>query len=1071
MIKRILSLILLMTTGLALCACPGGAPVEPPVGNCPSCGKNPCECPTGNPCPDCGNDPCTCKPADPSQPIGKDVTVTPDKADLSIVFGDGAAVTGAGDSLAGNAPCLSLKSYSEDGAVAKPAARFFAQIDFNGKTYKASGTGTAPLKNARDDTYGGSKTTVLILPNGAEISECTNIVFENVIIVGDLTVSSGKGVTFRDVQFVGRVTVQEDAQGVIFDNCRLSLLDSAGKNTYLVNSCVAFTGTGVLNTGAGLYVENCRFEGTGTAISSTGDALEVRKSSISTSEDGIGVEIKDSKNSLVALSVIRGTQKSVVMNGTHNTAVVKNSVISLHAVAGTNTYLIDNAMGGRVFSENNNYFIADGNTYPDDGRDHRAVASGNQNVNGTTLTDEEARPAVGANEAILPHINKDQFIGMDRYTTVKEYGVKTEATLYSYLMAKAKTDDVVIVAPGAYAVEETATFNAVHNNTTVYAYGVLAEGVEYSNKSYDLGHLRLSGITNFTLKGLFTGYAQPTCGQVYVLKKLGDNKIKVVTGAGFFDDFGTSDKTHKFMNATTVCFQRTGVDYVYGEYQMSEVEKQSDGTMIITLSNKATYDMVKKGDVGTCRLTGASVVVTSSSKNVLYKDVTQYGYSGGFAFTEGSNLNSVTYYRVTDTSKGAMEIDANTYEKYAILEQEYGVDLEIYYEELAGGKIRYRGAPAKISSIDGVHNDSSVEGSSVICSLFENMCDDGSNQKSMHARLSEVNDLGNGRIQIVYKGNLSNHRYTQHKENSTFTLFCSRFSKGDRVYIYTSGGQLVCDTPALTDAVEWTTVTSNCPGVNPTQVPRFAVEVDKDAVNTDALKGYDLSDDSYLPNEKVVVDNMSRGSYGFHYDNTLIQNLRSNGMRVKASGGLIENCTFRNIAKCAVLMAFEIWWGESSVAENTTIKNNLIDHTSYGNDHPALDDPSDSYRTTPISIMGVSGKTLAADHLLYKNIVIEGNKFINRCVDNYNYAIFARAAVGMVVKNNDFGTAPDEDGLEKYATALYLNCVVDVELSGNTYSPYVPGKTDYVDGDRYKNVHGSDVEENGKSVITDKDGE
>ena len=95
MIKRILSLILLMTTGLALCACPGGAPVEPPVGNCPSCGKNPCECPTGNPCPDCGNDPCTCKPADPSQPIGKDVTVTPDKADLSIVFGDGAAVTGA----------------------------------------------------------------------------------------------------------------------------------------------------------------------------------------------------------------------------------------------------------------------------------------------------------------------------------------------------------------------------------------------------------------------------------------------------------------------------------------------------------------------------------------------------------------------------------------------------------------------------------------------------------------------------------------------------------------------------------------------------------------------------------------------------------------------------------------------------------------------------------------------------------------------------------------------------------------------------------------------------------------
>ena len=87
MLKRILSLILLMTTGLALCACPGGAPVEPPTGNCPTCGKDPCECPTGKPCPDCGNDPCTCNPSNPEQPsTGKEVTLTPDKADFSIVL-------------------------------------------------------------------------------------------------------------------------------------------------------------------------------------------------------------------------------------------------------------------------------------------------------------------------------------------------------------------------------------------------------------------------------------------------------------------------------------------------------------------------------------------------------------------------------------------------------------------------------------------------------------------------------------------------------------------------------------------------------------------------------------------------------------------------------------------------------------------------------------------------------------------------------------------------------------------------------------------------------------------------
>ena len=1067
MIKRILSLILLMTTGLALCACPGGAPVEPPVGNCPNCGKNPCECPTGKPCPDCGNDPCTCKPADPSQPIGKDVTVTPDKADFSIVFGDGAAVTGAGDSLAGNAPCLSLKPYSEDGAVAKPAARFFAQIDFNGKTYKASGTGIAPLKSASDKTYGDSKTTVLILPNGAEFSENNNLTFENLIIVGDLTISSGDGYLFKNVQFVGRVTVGKNAKNVAFDGCRFSSLENAGTDTFLINSYVGFAGTGVLNSGAGLYVQNCRFEGTGTAISSTGDALEVRNSSISTSEDGIGVEIKDSKNSLVALSVIRGTQKSVVMNGTHNTAVVKNSVISLHAVAGTNTYLIDNAMGGRVFSENNNYFIADGNTYPDDGRDHRAVASGNQNVNGTTLTDEEARLDVGANEALLPHINKDQFLEMDRRATVKEYGASKALPIYDYLMEKAKTDDVVIVAPGAYAVDETASFTADHSNTTVYAYGVLAEAVEYSNQSYTKGHFRFNYVNDFALKGIFTSYAQPTCGQVYVLKKLGDNQVLAVTGAGFWNEFANSNKN--YVSGSSVSFQRAGTNYVYGEWGVSNVEKKSDGTMILTLPDTC-YEVVKVGDIGTCRIAGGTVFSASYCRDLVYKDVTQYGNSGSFAFAEGSNYTATTYYRVADTTKAAMIIDEATYDRYTALQGQYGVDLEISIDELEGGKLRYRGSPAWISSVDGVHNSSSVEGSKVICCLFENMCDDGTNQKSMHARLSEVKDNGDGTVTIIYKGNLSNHVYSSKKQDSTFTLFCSRFEKGDRVYIYTSGGQLVCDTPALGDAVAASPIMSNCPGVTSKEIQRFAVTVKAEDVNMKALEGYDLNDDSYLPDHKVVVDNMSKGSYGFVYDNNLVQNLRSNGMRVKASGGLITNCTFRNISKCAILMAFEIWWGESSVAENTTIRNNLIDHTSYGNDHPALDNPSDSYRSTPISIMGLGGKTMDADHLLYKDILIEGNKFINRCVDNYNYAIFARSTVGMVIRNNDFGTAPDEDGLDKYATAIYLNSVVDLELSGNTYSPYIPSKRDYVGGDRYKNVHGTDVEENGVSIIPDKDG-
>ena len=61
------------------------------------------------------------------------------------------------------------------------------------------------------------------------------------------------------------------------------------------------------------------------------------------------------------------------------------------------------------------------------------------------------------------------------------------------------------------------------------------------------------------------------------------------------------------------------------------------------------------------------------------------------------------------------------------------------------------------------------------------------------------------------------------------------------------------------------------------------------------------------------------------------------------------------------------------------------------------------------------------------------------------------------IKGNDFGTAEDEDGVEKYAGVLYLNGAANVELSGNTYSSKIPSIQDYVHGDKYRDVYGDDV--------------
>ena len=1067
--KRIFSLLLLLCTVFLLCACPSGGPTEPPTNNCPTCGKDPCECPeTNEPCSVCGQVVCVCPTGTPCPDCGKDPCECPPPPAL-VIYGDGKDIAGAGDSLAANAPCLTEKTYGAADAIAKPAARFFAQVTFDGKVYRASGTVPAPLKNVNGKSYGhDSKTTALILENGAEISDCTELVFKNLIIAGDLTVSAGENIVFENVQFNGKVTVGEDATGVVFNGCRFSSLDNAGTDTYLLNSYVAFTGVGVTSSGEGLYIRSCRFEGTGTAVTSSGAALDVRTSTFRVDRDGIGVEIcgvYGTENSIVAQCEIRGAQRSVAVKTAHNTVVLRNSLISVQAVGNTNLYVCDNEMGGRLEAENNNYLLADGNAYPADGLDHRAVDTGNENKNGDTVTDVNARLEVGANTELLPHGNKDQFIGMERRATVKEYGVEKEKAVYPYVAALAKESDCVILAPGAYSTTLKLELDASHSNTVIYAYGVLVEGVRYENRSYNTGHISLKYTEGLTIKGLSTGYDQQTCGQLYVLKKQ-NGTLTAVTGAGMWNEFAYTGSA--FFDNVGIGIQRAGTYYALGDYTISAVKKNADGTMTVSLP-ASVYDVIGRGDVLTCRLAQSNVVVrTQECKDILFMDMTQYGYSGGYAFQEHMNVGQVTYYRVLDTSRSGMVIDEATYDKYAAWQDEYGVDLEISIDELPDGTLRYRGSPAHISSIDATHSVKCAVGSRVISCLFENMCDDGTNQRSNHARLFKLQDNGDGTTTIIYKGNLSERSYQVSGRDSSFSSYCADFREGDRVFVYTSAGQLVCDATALSATRACGTTTSTHSGVKTQDIKLYAVTVDTSLVNEAPLANYNLSDDRHTEEQKVLVDNMSRATNGFLFENTLVQNVRSRGLLIKSSNGTVKNCTFRNIAKVAVAMIYEIFWGESGVSENLLVEKNLIDHTSYGHDAPAIDSDSRSYKYVPIAVMGLGGKSLDPDFLLYKNITIKDNKLINRCLDLSNYAIYLRAACDVTITGNDFGFSEEEDGMGKLCLPLYVSGAMNVELSNNTYSPYVEGQiADYVHGKRYKNIFGTDVEKDGVSQIPD----
>ena len=75
----------------------------------------------------------------------------------------------------------------------------------------------------------------------------------------------------------------------------------------------------------------------------------------------------------------------------------------------------------------------------------------------------------------------------------------------------------------------------------------------------------------------------------------------------------------------------------------------------------------------------------------------------------------------------------------------------------------------------------------------------------------------------------------------------------------------------------------------------------------------------------------------------------------------------------------------------------------------------------------------------------------------------------ILYENHSFGWSEEEDGANKICGVLYLSGAANIELSGNTYSPYIEGSiTDYVEGDHYKNIFGSDVVIGGVSKIPDK---
>lgn len=759
-----------------------------------------------------------------------------------------------------------------------------------------------------------------------------------------------------------------------------------------------------------------------TAVISSGEGFVARGNKITGSDTAIALE-GGSFNSLVAENECEG---KITVRDSYNTAVVLNTAGAVECLDNTNVYVIENKADS-VTLERNDYIIADKNRYAS------ITNTANINANGDTLTDPDERAQEGALPKNQPHTNRELFVGMERQISVRD-GESDSLTLDEYLHEAAKDNDVVIVPPGVYAVSTHTTINEPCVNTRYYLYGVYLEMTERAPL------LSIDGTENVEILGLTVGYSKQSCGQAHVLKQIGDSEYIIVPSAGSIDDFASTN-TAEFSSAVELIPEgKVSTTRFLGA---NTITKNADGTMTFKLTTDNGRGQIAAGDMFCCRIGGGNKfsVKINNSRHIRITDFVIYGYAAALAVLGEGKSEDVKITRMHNTVHTGAVIDKETYKKYKALESEYGIDLKTTIDSYG----RYRGCPSAIGSVDALHVIGTKEGFDVVSSILEQMTDDGANQHAASSRLAQVTDNGDGTSTIRYKSSLSEVYFRMGAGASN----CISFSKGDRVFIYNSNGQRVCDTPALSDAtlVEDTTVTvSDDKMTRDVKIRHFETTVATNALNLSCLEGYDLTDDHYRMDNKVLVDNLSRNSVGYIYDNVTIRNTRSRGILFKTMNITAQNCTFKNLAHTGCLLSVEYVWGESTVGCNATIRKCVFDNVGFINNY-------DFYLPlAPISIVGFS-KTVSEDTLLYKNILIEGNRFKN---NTHDYQINVNSAENVRIINNVF-EAHQRENEQKPRKVINIDTAMNVEISGNRYSRFLKDIKDGITAKNYKNVHGTDI--------------
>ncbi len=827
-------------------------------------------------------------------------------------------------------------------------------------------------------------------------------------------------------------------------------------------------------SGDDFTLQDCDIEAGSCAVCAKGKRFIAKNNKINVTEGGVAVELcHGSQNGLIALN--NTSNGSLKISGALNCAVILNEARSVIAQGNTNLYIVKNTLDSATLRENK-YLVCDENTVLN------VVSFDNCAVNGDNIQDMDVRPEFGTNDELLPHLNKDLFLDMERKETVTDPACSERRSYADYLLSQSESEYVVIIPPGVYAVDKHVELNIAHSNTEIYAYGVYAESITRAES------VLINRAENIKLRGLVLGYALPSSGQMHIIEKLGSYRLRVMPTAGYEDGFGKTDIS-VFHNNYTDLFHKDGMSPYASIGGYYSIEKDADGTYLMTFNPPGygtpsyeqykyfdCYDEMTVGDVIVCRMAGASsqTVRMEGASNIDIKDVCVYGYAGGTIFRIKNGCKNINFERYQATTHSPYVIDKAISERYAKISAKYNnFDFGIYTDEQG----RLRGGEPHVCGIGGMEVQDCITGVNLRSCIIEKIFDDGSNQRSTSSRLAGVDNNADGTYTVYFKGCLSSvyHKIVYSRDTSKRIFApgkCPDVKKGDLIFAYGSNGAVLFDNAeALEDAKPLTgsyghwahtdfdgdgicdvcgrAIADSAVKVHPARNSRYdsengtvmfevqrngkedmltftttlyAVKVKAENVDMTALEGYDLLANSYDSGSQFFLDNVSRVCAGITFDNLKIHNHRSRAFLIKTRNVTVKNCTFRNLRLQGLIIGRETNWGESSVPRNVLVEGCVFDGTC------DLDRTNlEHVEHAQINIQGLGeacNDVIPSENFACSNITIRHNKFLNT---KNQRIIYASGVNGLTVTENIF---EEKAG----GVVLHLDGCLDVNISDNFYS-------------------------------------